>query len=85
VVHGPWLPADCAAVLGRWLERGWLALYRGIEDPAALTAEESSAILADPGHWALGTTTGLVVLTATEAGATVPMLEWLDAARSVID
>lgn len=26
VHHGPWDPAECAAVLGRWLAEGWLTL-----------------------------------------------------------
>lgn len=27
VVHGPWEASECAFVLSRWLERGWLELY----------------------------------------------------------
>jgi hypothetical protein len=28
VVHGPWEPGDCSAVLTCWFDLGWVALYR---------------------------------------------------------
>ncbi len=27
VVHGPWDPDDCAELVMRWVERGWIELY----------------------------------------------------------
>ena len=27
VVHGPWAPSECAALITRWVERGWVELY----------------------------------------------------------
>jgi hypothetical protein len=27
VVHGPWDPDDCAELVMRWVERGWVELY----------------------------------------------------------
>jgi len=30
VVHGPWEPGDCSAVLTCWFDLGWVALYRPV-------------------------------------------------------
>ena len=27
VTHGPWQPAECAGLIIRWVERGWVELY----------------------------------------------------------
>ncbi|MDQ1540248.1 MAG: hypothetical protein QOH29_974 [Actinomycetota bacterium] len=27
VVHGPWAPTECAALITRWVKRGWVELY----------------------------------------------------------
>jgi hypothetical protein len=80
VRHGPWRPADCAAILLRWHEAGLLGLCRYTptrENGADLTSAEANELLSAPDEWVMfDDNTRIAALSLTEQGASTDFADW---------
>ena len=79
--HGPWPQEACAQVLARWLDAGYLGIYRVESSDAAptdLSTDDAEAVLADSTAWrpAMG-----MYLYPTSRGEDAPAEDWRAAAE----
>lgn len=86
VRHGPWDPADCSAVLLRWLDAGLLGLYRlrvhdgRVSAGQSLDHAEARLVLSAPQTWGVERS-GHTCLFATGRGEGVPDEHWYSVVR----
>jgi hypothetical protein len=87
VIHGPYAPVDCGAVLSLWSARGWLTLHEQLDGGREIAVSDSHAldVLHSPDRWLPETRDGLLRLCRSDAGDVVSWEEWRAAAsqRSV--
>jgi len=75
-VHGPWPVAACSQLLTRWLDAGFIGIFRvesAVAEAVDLSVDEARDVLADPTAWrpALG-----LYLFPTAEGENAPVEEW---------
>lgn len=82
VVHGPWDPADCATILGRWHAEGLIGLW--VRKPAQtdyeLSADDAARLLDAPARWQPESDDGLVSVVLTDLAADAPYERWRELA-----
>lgn len=81
IAWGPWPQPDCAAVLLRWLEAGYLALYNAA---GALPAQEARSLLAASAPWHdLFSHPSEPYVGATDTGAQKADEDWFNVVRDL--